>query len=358
MTRLQARPRVAVMFAAVALLATAAMSYQAAPALAAGPNQTAQGIMVNLHADGTFTVVDNKQYEFDEATAATYFTNATTGGPTVTCTGSPTNCAISNQPATPDAPAPDPSKVNGTPQASGAVQHNQCTFLDGGSLSGLSYTQSQSRVGVNGKGNWTFTWTYAVTPTTATVDPLTAWNLVREVAGPAEVPVTAAIAGESVLAKSNGWKKYSFSLTDSTTGNRVQNLALNVTDSDHNVVWSTVPESRVVANVPGADPGDAAAVDFPYTTNAGSNGAVGNLQNGDARTILNTDSFVGNDDGGADGSALALALMEPQTVLLGAGDYTVTLTGTVKGNSGIANISFSVGNVVHIIAPGCGNPAA
>lgn len=314
--------------------------------------------MVNLHADGTFTVVDNQEYRFNETTAATYFSNSQTGGPAVTCAGSPTNCGAANKPPAPAAPAPDPYKVNGTPQAPGAVQANQCTFLDGGTLSGLNYTQSQTVPGLNGKGQWTFEWTYAVAPTTTDpVDPLTAWDLVKEVTGPAEVPITAEVAGESVLVKNSGnWRKYSFSLTDSTTGNRVQNLALTVTDSDHNVVSSTAPGSTVVTNAPAAQPGDPGALDYSYATNAGSNGATNNLRSGDARTILNSDSFAGNDDGGSDGSALALALMDPQTVPLGPGSYMVTLTGTVKDNTGTASISFSIGQVVHIIAPGCGNP--
>lgn len=359
MARLAARLRVTAMVAVTALIGTAAVSFQAAPVLAAGPNQTAQGIMANLHADGTFTVVDNKEYRFNETTAATNFSNSLTGGPTVTCSGSPTACASANQPLAPTAPYPDPYKVNGTPQAPGAVQDNKCTFLNGGSLSGLSYTQSQSRPGLNGKGTWTFTWSYAVTPTTESVDPLTAWDLLKEVTGPAEVPITAEIAGESVLVKNSGtWKKYSFSLSDSVTGNRVQNLALTVNDSSDNLVWSAAPESTVVANAPGAHPGDPGAVDFLYSSNAGSNGAVSNLATGDAREILNGDSFPGNNDGGSDGSALALALMAPQTVQLGPGDYKVTLTGTVKDNAGIANLPVKVESVLHVIAPGCGNPGA
>ena len=188
-------------------LGTVVVSFQVAPVLAA-PSQTAQGIMANLHADGTFTVVDNKQYRFNEETAATYFSNTLTSGtPSVTCTGgSPKgDCSSANQPAAPAAPAPDPYKVNGTPQAPGAVQKNQCTFLDGGSLSGLSYTQQiQGIPGRNGSGKWAFTWTYEVAPTTSPVAPLTAWDLVKEVTGPAEVQITAEIAGESVLVKNGG----------------------------------------------------------------------------------------------------------------------------------------------------------
>jgi hypothetical protein len=64
---------------------------------------------------------------------------------------------------------------------------------------------------------------------------------------------------------------------------------------------------------------------------------------------LNSDSFAGNNDGGADGSALALASMDAVGVDLGPGDYSVMLTGTVKDNSAIANIGFSISQIVHVI---------
>jgi hypothetical protein len=119
-------------------------------------------------------------------------------------------------------------------------------------------------------------------------------------------------------------------------------------------------------------------VDFCYTTNAGSNGNTSLLLNGDARGILNgvslygpepcdlgtqttttsPDTFAGNNNGGADGSALAYAKMDEQTVSsLGAGDYKVTLTGTVKGNNDLANIAFSVTSQPHISAGNCTHEA-
>lgn len=314
-----------------------------------GSNQTAQGIMVNLDASGTFTVVDNQQYKFNETTAAGYFGNDLTSGPTVSCTGSPTNCASTNQPSTPTTPAANPQKVNGTPQAPGAVQDNMCTFLNGGDLTGSTYTQSTTVPGLNGGGNWKFTWTYTVTPSPTTVDPFTAWDLNKEVTGSASIDVNADIAGESVLVKNGGsWKKYSFSMLESDLSNRVTGLTLTVKDGSSTVVETDYPNSTV--NSP---------VDFAYATNAGSNGSTLKLQDGDARTILNNDSFAGNNNGGADGSALALATMDTVSPTLDIGSYSITLTGTVKGNSidatsTGANISFSVTSHVQIIAPGCG----
>ena len=94
-------------------------------------------------------------------------------------------------------------------------------------------------------------------------------------------------------------------------------------------------------------------MDFQYVTNAGSNGFTEYLQAGDARGILNNDVFAGNQDGGADGSALAMAVLDPISVELGAGDHTVTLTGLVKGVSASLDSTFSINRTVSIVTPGC-----
>ena len=332
-------------FTSTAVLALALL---AAPAVttnvSAGGDKTGQGIMVNLHHIGALALVEKQVWHFNELTAAGYFTNALTAGPTVTCNGSPTNCASGNQPATPAAPAADGNQVTSPPGpgGQGASFENRCTFLDGGTLAGRTYQQSVTVNGLNGRGNWTFTWDYAVTPTQATVEPFTAWDLVSDSNpdGTVHVDIAADVAGESVLKSSNAklGTKYSFSLIDGT-GNRVQNLAVSV-DSDAPVAATST------VNYP---------VDFAYTTNAGSNGVTSLLVNGDARSILNGDSFLGNNNGGADGSALALATMSPVGFDLGPGSHTVQLTGTVKGNSASADISFNVQDILIIITPGCGN---
>jgi hypothetical protein len=109
-------------------------------------------------------------------------------------------------------------------------------------------------------------------------------------------------------------------------------------------------------------------VDFNYKTNAGSNGtAQAYLLEGAARGILNgnvsktspvnaIDQFPGNNDGGADGSALAEAIMNTVNVQLGAGTYTITLTGVVKGNSanGTSDQTINVSSTINVVTPGCG----
>lgn len=315
---------------------------------------TGQGIMVNLHRTGQLAIHNNEVYAFNEATAAGYFSNALTSGPSVSCAGSPTNCSVSNQPAAPAAPAPDSNQViapPGNPGGQGAIFQNKCTFLDGGTLTGRTYTQSVTVSGLNTKGFFTFTWTYNVTPSPDPVAPFTAWDLVATTGdGTADVTLHADIAGESAMSSSKHTLKYSFSLLDGDgISNRVSDLAITVDGG------APIPAtSQIVANAPGALPGDPGAVDFNYTTNAGSNGSIALLANGDARAILNNDSFAGNNNGGADGQALAYASMDGVHVSLAPGAHSVTLTGTVKGNSASAAISFSVNQTISIITPGCG----
>jgi hypothetical protein len=104
------------------------------------------------------------------------------------------------------------------------------------------------------------------------------------------------------------------------------------------------------------------SLDFFYKTNAGSNGLTSLLtygaygENQDARTTLNNDSFSGNNNGGADGSALTIVFMDTVGVDLGGGDHIVTLTGTVKGNSATADLSFAVTETLTVVHPGCATP--
>ncbi|MDQ0138487.1 hypothetical protein [Cupriavidus necator] len=311
-------------------------------------DQTGQGIMVNLNVPPAVAIVTNRIYNFNINTASSYFTNAwNLAAPAVTCTGP--GCGTA--PTAPAAPPPDVNQVTGP---TGAANANRCIFLSGGTLFGSTYTQSlQVTTGSGGtRATYTYTYTYNVTLTQASVAPLTAWDLVIETGdGTASISVGANIAGQSALQSSNIklGKKYSFSLLDSSSLNRVVNLVVS------NGVSSFPATSTVVANAPGALAGTPGAVDFAYATNAGSNGTVSLLQNGDARTILNTDGFAGNNNGGADGSALAWAIMDPVSLTLTPGTYSITLTGTVKGNTAqAAPIPFSVSQTVQVIGQSCG----
>jgi hypothetical protein len=176
---------------------------------------------------------------------------------------------------------------------------------------------------------------------------LTAWDFVGSTGDTsALVNMDANIAGESAVSSKQWNRKYSFSLGEDPldpTLSRVQNLAISVND----VVQAT-PASTVYHNTP-----PDGLVDFDYVTNAGMNGHTELLTNGDARTILNTDNFAGNDNGGSDGEALAWAIMDTVQLQLPVGDYTIKFTGTVKGNSGAADIPFSITQLLTIHGPGC-----
>ena len=126
--------------------------------------------MVNLVPSGAAFAIDQTMtYEFNKAEVAAFYDdmlNPLVAGtnPTVTCTGSSTNCASLNQPATPT--APDPSLTHVQPVGCDDVLCKmRCLFLNGGTLDTIHYDQAVKNVsGLNGKGNWTFTFYYTITP--------------------------------------------------------------------------------------------------------------------------------------------------------------------------------------------------
>lgn len=340
---------------------------------------------MQLSGVGDFALVENQVYHFNIAEAAAFLANTLTSGPVASCTGGPTNCADSNKPAAPPAPSPDPNQV--TDHGNGAAVADECTFLTGGTLPSSTYTQGVTVNGLNGRGNWTFTWTYTIEPNTDPVPAFTAWDLTQDAGGQVTTTIGANIAGESVVVSSQfPTGKYSFSLVDGS-GNRVTGLDIQIADASNSVVFEAGPlsatplGSTIVTNTPGATPYTGPGnVDFTYTGNGGAFGnAVAALMDstnssqvstysgpadkvpGDARSILDgavqrvtyKDIFTGNNDGGSDGSALAMAVMDTQTVTLGPGSYTVTLTGTIKGNGTSVSQNFAVSSVLHIITPGC-----
>jgi len=351
-------------------------------AFAAGAATTGQAIMVNLEAEGAFTITDTEVYVFNVsnpensdpdagplhvAPAISYYTNAATGTiskltvqggfPTNGTTNGLYNQAVIAAAIPPAAPAPDASKTEAL------ALFDWKLFADGtgdGTLSSDTYSQTATTT-VNLRRNsgtttspatLTYTFDYSITPNgdgkIAAPDtegdlagvPKAAYDLYSssDGGGTVHAAIHADIAGESWVTKS-GQTKYSFSIIDGE-GNRVQNLAVSV-DS----VLVGTPGSTV--NYP---------VDFTFMKNAGSNGDQTKELDGDARTILNSDYFAGNNNGGADGSALALVTMDPVGADIGEGDHTVSLTGLVKGNSAAADATFTVTKSVHVVvhkfAPG------
>lgn len=334
---------------ALAGAAMCALALGGQPLLAA-PGQTGQGIMVNLG-----EIPDELAYDafdlwiMDRDAASTFFANGWDGNaPTMSCAPAGL-CAIGTPPAAPAAPAPVESHVSGLGAIS-ATTENRCTFFSGGALVGHSYTQNEGvQVGLR---HYTFTYTYLVTPAVEKVEALTAWVFVLELPGTGGVPVTLSpeIAGLSVLSSRQHPIKRSFSLKNGEGTNRVVNLKVSLDGAQ-----VAAPASTVVQNCPGCLAGEAGAVDFDYTSNAGVFGNTSLLSNGDARALLANDSFVGNENGGADGSALAKAVVDPVEVFVPQGDHTLTFTGTIKGNDGLLDVSFSVSkNITIFDLFGCG----
>lgn len=319
---------------------------------------------------------------------------------TSTQPGTETACVVSV--TAPDAPAPDATQLqsdNGN--GNDWLWKEKCKFLDGLALASTSYQQTLTNSAscsyvskvVEKKPStspktwkvttttvtdaYKFTYNYNITPTNSADYPnppaqFTAWDL-KDSSGSnaAHININAHIAGESVISSKQYARKYSFSLLNSDGTSRVQNLVLtlNSVNADGTLTPIQVanPGSTVVSNTPGSTAiqtsnlgefiiGSDGALDFFYNGVNGSNGNTGLLYSpGDARTILNTDNFSGNNNGGSDGSALAAAVMDTVGVDIGEGSYTITLTGTVKDNSGTGDLSISVTKNIVVVTPGCGS---
>jgi hypothetical protein len=307
---------------------------------------TAQGVMVKFNDHGALSIGASGTYEFNQTLAASYYSNSA-AAPVVTCIGSGINCGSTNQPAAPPTPTADPS------YAVTLASAIRCIFLDGGALTGAAtYQKSTMATGLNGRGDWTFTYTFNVAPAMASVAAKTAWTLVSSTPGvkAIDVDVAAHIAGESVRKGTKG-VGYSFALHDKNGNNRVKNLVLSL---NNKVVAK--PASKIVQNCKGCLAGMPGAVDIDYVTNAGTHGDTTLLKNGDARTILNSDASTVNDNGGVEGRMLSKAVMTPVTLSLGAGTFVVKLAGQVIGVNAEASTDFTVSKTVTVVAEGCSKP--
>jgi hypothetical protein len=284
---------------------------------------TAQSIMVDFMVDANYVIQQDITYHYNINQAAGYFVQSVSGPVITSGTGA--------APAAPSAPAPY-SLTTGQLRGQ-VIESNKCTFFNGGALQGHTYTQT-----VNLSRGWKYTWTYVVAPTVNSIAPLTAWD--SEVTGGdsvVSVSLNAIIAGESVISSKQHPLKYSFGLKDKDGLSRVQDLKIFVDGVELSTANSTLETG----------------VDFNYFGNAGTYGNSSLLQNGDVRTILNTDSFAGNDNGGSNGDDLAYARMQEISVLLKEGQHTIVLTGKVKGNDAVAETPISVTKVINI-SGGCG----
>ncbi len=323
----------------------------------AGSSSTAQSAMFALELTGDFVINSEQVWAFNRPTARTYFANAWNGVvPTPTCTGggpSGANCAESNRPATPAAPAADVSKL------SPIVSQNKCTFWSGGTLAVAaqhsSYTQSLTVKGLNGNGNFKFDYTYLISAgATNPVAAQTAWDLQSEDYQPAQVSFEGYLAGQSTVkslnAKRNApWTfKTSHSMTNPDGSARLQNLAATLYDAADYMVWSE-PLGYTMEY----------GTDFLYNGNAGSNGPagqlidnawVGRIHNGLASSPDgDTDNHVGNN------STLGeRAVIYPYGFALSeAGNYKLRVSGILKGVDGGRDVSVNIDEQITISADDC-----
>lgn len=314
----------------------------------AAPGKTGQGIMIDIKNSTDIAIVSDTIYSFDKVYATTFFNNVL-NATSVACQGNPlTDCAAANKPATP--PIPPPSQT----EAENFAYAQRCLFLDGGFLTATrSYRQDIFMPGLNGRGTWRFNHEYRLSPAYSDVSPLTAWSVYQS-GNPnatfAQINLQADIAGLSANNSSRG-TKYSFSLRREDGSSRVKNLSVSV-----NGTQVATPSSTLVENCPGCKPGNSGAVDFLFNANAGSNGNTALLKNGDARAILNTDYFKGNDNGGFDGRALAKAVMNPVSIQLPIGTNNVSVSATVKEIDAGVSTNFTIVKQINVIAQGCSVP--
>lgn len=250
----------------------------ASSADAAKAAETAQSIMVDLQVNAP-VIEGTESWKFDNDAAAAYFTG-----------GSPQN-------------------------RNAAAQAQKCTFYNGGTLESKKVGQ------------------ITVYPVSSEALPArTAWELESSEAGTtSDVTVDITIAGQSVVVN-KGRAKYSFSLLDSEGLSRISNLKVSVTGQED------VVDPAFVVEV--GDETNNCLADVVYAANAGDFGSA-------ASSLLN-DMTMGEIIGlneysstSACGNA-SIAKLDRLNYSLPAGTYTVTVTGTVKGNAGMAATPFEV----------------
>jgi hypothetical protein len=204
------------------------------------------------------------------------------------------------------------------------------------------------------RGNWTFTYTYNVVPKAEVVPQYTAWSS-AETGGTVDVRFTGFVASESFQKQSNR-SKYSFTMIDggvtrargvaaTLAGPASRSLDLNNVDTDGDTVHDALAVVPATAN-------------FAYVANGGVFGnsavfsalhyATGKVKN-NVNDILNgindgspADNFAGNNNDLAARNVHGAPFAGSFPGLAESGNYTITVSGTLKGNSSSADFGFNV----------------
>jgi hypothetical protein len=346
----------------IGFLALAVGLMLAPKAHAAGPNasQTAQDVMVKTVLDNAaFQISGTTTYTFDKDCAEGNYTAGagTWDGNTPTCSGSAANCASTNQPAVPTAPDPD---AHGPNSIEHHAQQDRCTYYCGGTLSSWNYTQTATVAGLNGKGNWTFTFNYSSSPKIADVAAGTCWSC-AETGGTVDVGFSGFVSSESYLNNRNtGTTKYSFTLLDSLGASRVLGATAKLQYSADGLFDDTVDVGTIAFTDP--LPVTSTVNDYLYYGNAGvfGNSAVfsqlhaigGGKPATNVSAILLEDNFANNNNDLTNGNVQEADFSGSFTGLTQAGSYRVVISGTVKDNAGSGFEAFSVTSNSTIIG-GC-----
>lgn len=253
------------------------------------------------------------------------------------CNGSQTNCSDANKPSQPAQPT--------APSLTSLLGSAECPLWFGTELPTLADAVSGSTNGVNGKGNYTWSWTFSYAPVSpGPFEAKTAFGYNYSIDDSVSVALAGNLYGQSAKkgAKDPG-PKYSFSMRASDGAVRVANVNLSwIKDGDSSTLQSlTVPSTSIELQENLYDPvANTNSVDFKVTTEAGAlttNGDTSLLAFSTASVlkyaaeVLNGDWFAGNNNGGSDGSALARVRVDAGAIpLSGSGTYSFTLSASVK----------------------------
>lgn len=308
---------------------------------------TGQSAMIFTEVPGKATVISNNvQWDFNSVEAYATYTNVyTSTNSTATCTGSPTNCALTNKPSAPAAPPADSGQFNKQFED----QIICTTYYGGTGMPTKPYTQTATTNGVNGGGNWTFTYNYLISSSVTGAVPAHLYWVSSTVTNGITFNVNGVVAASSWLSSSKT-TKYSFTLVDSSTLTRVQGVTAILQKQNADQSWSDMTgRINYLGDLPiqSAAPSTSCALlsalfdcttgDFIYVANAGTFGSypTSGGSNSLVSAILLNDNWDKNNSDLANGNVHFAFFNTKFLDITDVGTYRVKVTGTLKGNSSV-----------------------